>query len=305
MSSTCRFLFFLGAAALLAAGCGGPVTVGQIEKTGAEKLGPDEILQLVSGNTLYWESFQEDLTIYLDGSRRVYGVEASGNRDQGRWDVSSRGELCVKFDRWWFGDLRCFTVYPDNKGFRFFSGNGALVYTGRRSPGNPAGLRAEVGKGRKSYRPRRAAMKTDEPPDNASVSPPVAIIEEEQPGNRSVMREEELKSTVKWMARDCPGCNLTNADLKKADLVGARLKGARLKGANLRQANLRRADLRNADLSDAVLAYANMPGADLRDCNLRNADLTGANLIKADLTGADLEGAQLKGAHLEGVKGLK
>lgn len=47
-------------------------------------------------------------------------------------------------------------------------------------------------------------------------------------------------------------------------------------------------DLRNADLRGANLSYA-----DLRGANLSNADLRGANLTGADLRGANLQGTKL------------
>lgn len=72
---------------------------------------------------------------------------------------------------------------------------------------------------------------------------------------------------------ECPGCNLSGADLQSKDL-----RYANLRGADLTKADLRGAYLKNADLS--------------------HADLRGANLKSADLTGANLRGANLKGAKL-------
>lgn len=127
-------------------------------------------------------------------------------------------------------------------------------------------------------------------------------------------------------ARDCPGCELANADLRRrdlsgADLTGANLEGAllhrallrgtRLAGANLRGANLNRtslafAILTRADLSDAMLYAADAPraelaGADLRAARLGRAELNFANLSNAKLEGADLGGARFNAANLAGA----
>ncbi len=288
-------------------GCGAPVTVGQMEKAGGRRLDAPRVLALVSGNSLRLESFQQDFTVYFDPSRRAFAGDINGNRDQGRWDVSSLGELCLKLNSWWFNDLRCFTVYEARDGVRLFTANGALAYGVRQSRGDTAGLFIAAAPRRTSYRPDKGHNdKTVPKAAGGTVAVTSStVVEKQAPAASAGGRSEELKSTVKWMAKDCPGCNLAGADLRKADLVGAQLRGARLSGANLRRANLRRADLQGADLSNAVLVYANLPGANLKDCNLRNADLTGANLILADLTGADISGAILTGAHLDSVKGLK
>ncbi len=297
-------IFFLCAIVILMSGCGGPITVSQVEQSGAGQLSSPEILQLVEGNSLHCESFQEDLTLYFDASRRIFVGDLNKNKDQGRWDISNQNELCFKLNTWWYNDLRCFKIYSEAGKLRLFTPNGALVYTGRQIPGDSKHLYVAGKSKRESYRPAGEKKNQGLVQGDEAQGGSTSLVEGKRPTAQPISRDQELKTTVKWMARDCPGCNLANADLRKADLVGAQLRDAKLTGANLRQANLRRADLQNADLSDAVLAYANLPGANLRDCNLRNADLTGANLILADFTGADLEGAILKGAHMEGVKGL-
>lgn len=55
--------------------------------------------------------------------------------------------------------------------------------------------------------------------------------------------------------KQCPGCDLTNADLR-----GANLRYADLRGADLRGANLSNADLRGANLTGAKLTNANQEG---------------------------------------------
>jgi uncharacterized protein YjbI with pentapeptide repeats len=69
--------------------------------------------------------------------------------------------------------------------------------------------------------------------------------------------------------RECPGC-----DLSGANLGGVQAPGAKLANANLTDANLYGASLRGADLTGAVLDGANLEMADL-------AGATGAVLSAA------------------------
>jgi len=294
-------------------GCG-PINVSQIEKKGDVKhLAPEQVLTLVDGNTLFLHDFQEDSYYFFDHSGRLFGLDINKNKDVGRWDVSEDGEVCMKLKHWWYGDQRCFQVYQDGPGYRLANNDGLLLYTAEQFEGDYKGLYHQLKDSRKrplrSIRGKSTARRL--PAKSASVQV------REQPGTQPAdaaddgntlnytPRKGELHSTVKWMAKNCPGCNLANLDLRKTDLIGADLRGANLSGADLAGANLRRANLRGANLENATLSYANMPGANLKNCNLKGADLTGANLIRADLSGADLEGATLAGALLEGAQGLK
>jgi len=122
------------------------------------------------------------------------------------------------------------------------------------------------------------------------------------------------------LTKQCPTCDLSEANLSEADLQGANLQGAILTGIDLEKADLRQADLRRADLSlsffwgstsevgllanggGANLRGANLQGANLQGANLIGADLEGANLSEANLLGANLRHANLKDASLEGAK---
>ncbi len=53
--------------------------------------------------------------------------------------------------------------------------------------------------------------------------------------------------------RQCPGCDLSNADLRGANLSYADLRGANLSYANLQGANLTGANLRGANLTGAKM----------------------------------------------------
>ncbi|MDW7771822.1 MAG: pentapeptide repeat-containing protein [Desulfobulbaceae bacterium] len=287
----------------LLAACG-PTTARQFEKAyNAGQLSAGQVLELVEENTMLLVSFEEESYFYFHPSGRVYGIDIHDNKDIGKWDVSEGDELCMKMESWWFGYLKCFSVYSNDKKYALTDNSGVIAFNAQHFAGDLKNQYYEPKSEKKSY--RRSARKRDDSrePENEAAKT------NEQPVREQVysapVSDAELKATVKWMAKDCPGCNLANTNLRKADLVGAKLQGANLSGANLSMADMRRADLRNANLEGADLTFANMPGADLRNCNLRNANLKGANLIRADLTGADLQGARVEDALLEGTAGLQ
>jgi uncharacterized protein YjbI with pentapeptide repeats len=91
--------------------------------------------------------------------------------------------------------------------------------------------------------------------------------------------------------KDCPGCDLGDADLRRRDLGDANLAGANLAGAVLHRANLRRVDLTGAVLTGANLNRANLAGAKLRGAKLGSAMLYRVDATRADFTGADFQDA--------------
>jgi uncharacterized protein YjbI with pentapeptide repeats len=113
------------------------------------------------------------------------------------------------------------------------------------------------------------------------------------------------------LSRDCPRCDLRDADLKRMELAGADLSGADLAGAILHRANLRGANLGGANLAGANLNKAVLINADLRRANLTAAMLYEADASRADFSGADLSQgalakarfilAKLDGAALNGA----
>jgi len=302
------FITLLLAVAVLS-GCG-PTNVAQLESSvGGKQLVPDDVLNLVEANTMLFSSGNEDSYFFFNRSGRVFGKDIYDNKDIGKWDVTTDGELCIRLENWWYGDLRCFTIYTNQDKYSIINSSGVIAFNAIHYGGDYKNLYYEVKAPKKSLRrsarkeqsstARQTEQQQAETKDTVTeTSPPEKTIYAPPPS------PGELKSTVKWMAKDCPGCNLAKSNLKKADLVGAKLQGTNLSGANLSMANLRRANLQNANLEYADLSFANMPGANLQNCNLRGANLKGANLIRADLTGADLEGANLEGALLEGTRGL-
>lgn len=81
-------------------------------------------------------------------------------------------------------------------------------------------------------------------------------------------------------ATQCPGADLSDADLDGVDLTGA---------------NLSSAILTETDLSGASLTEVNLRDARITDSNLSDADLTRANLTGATITSTNLDGAILCG----------
>ena len=307
-----RILLLCLLAGLPLCGCAPTTADRLVREQGAKQLAAAEVLHLVEGNTLFLRGFNENAHLFFDGSGRLFGRNTFADKDSGRWDVSESGELCLRMDRWWYGDLRCFSVssQSDQDTLHLASGNGVLQYSAKRELGD--GQKLAVKAEKRGMRQRRSIRQQEGKTGRADQAEEVAadmpaktegptVIEE-----RAVVPRDNRDTgvTVAYLAKDCPGCNLAGADLGKAELVGAKLAGADLHGANLSMANLRKADLSKANLREAILAYANLPGADLRGADLRGAKLKGANLIKADLTGAKLEGADLSEVLKDGAKGL-
>jgi hypothetical protein len=294
-----RPLLLLVLASALLCGCGPTTVTSLVREHGAKQLAARDLLTLVRGNTLRLRAYNEEVALYFDPAGRVYGRDQYADRDAGRWQVSEGGELCLRMESWWYGDLRCLEAYRPAAG--------VIRFSGAQQTGDSQSL-AVAGERMERRRPLRATAdqlagslpeEEKQPADRAVAAPPV-VEERTQPAADA----RDTSVTVEFLARDCPGCNLAGADLGKAELAGAKLAGADLHGANLSMANLRRADLQKANLQGATLVYANLPGADLRGADLRGARLKGANLIKADLTGARLEGADLSETLRDGARGL-
>jgi uncharacterized protein YjbI with pentapeptide repeats len=91
--------------------------------------------------------------------------------------------------------------------------------------------------------------------------------------------------------KQCPRC-----DLSEANLGGLKVPGKDLDRANLSKANLNQADLSKTDMSGADLSGANLSGANLSEADLSGTDLSGADLSGADITKTNLDGAKLDNA---------
>ncbi len=117
----------------------------------AQVLPPDAVLSLVEGNTLFLHGFDEDTYLYFDPSSRLYGKDINNNKDLGRWDVSEEGELCLRMNDWWYGDLRCFQVLADGGKYKLAS-SGVVQFTANQLPGDSKHLFYAIRKKKRSYR---------------------------------------------------------------------------------------------------------------------------------------------------------
>ena len=296
---------------LLLLGCS-PATVNTItSQAGTKELLPAEIVQLVEGNTLYIQSSEADSYLFFDPSSRLFGKDLYANRDTGRWDVSEDGMVCLKMKNWWYGDLRCYRVFMKGEREKIYLANSADVieYSAEYFVGDKKRLFVAPVTQKKSF--RKSVRKHAQPEVSPSPGQQENLPQQQKKHQFGITEPattknvtKDTQATVKWVAKNCPGCNMAGADLHKANLVEAHLAGANLAGADLQMANLRRVDLQGANLRNAVLRYANLPGANLQDADLTGADLQGANLIRANFTGAKLDGANLSEAHLDSVIGL-
>jgi len=289
--------------ALSLAGCG-VSTVNNALKKGAQPLSADDIYSLVNDNTVRLVSSDFDAHVFLAENGSLTANSLNNADDKGIWDIKKNGSLCLKFNTWYYGDVKCYSVYKetDKNSYLFYTGNGAFAYTATFAGGNSKHLKLAPSKEDNAYIREslsKGQSSSSRSTQTATIAAPVSI--ETGPAAST----EEINQSVKNMAKDCPGCNLKDADLRQANLVGANLKGANLRGADLSRANLRRANLEGADLSGATMLSTNLPGANLRNADLTGSDLTGSNLIQADFTGADLDNSIFKNTLQEGSKGLR
>ncbi len=292
----------IATAVVVLAGCSS-MTLNTARQSGSTQLKASDIFNLVSGNTLKLSAYDFDGTVYFSVQGGMAGLDNEAQKDTGRWDIKDTDQLCLKFQNWYYGDLRCYFVALDRERnlISFFTSNGAAYYSGSVSEGDTLDLEPQI----KSKKPSSFIRSTLAGESSVPGEPrEAAEAVTDQSGTAGKSLAIEASSTLRQLAQKCNDCNLSGADLKEAVLVKAELERADLSGADLRYANLRRARLAGANLSGAKLNHANLPGADLRGCDLRGADLSGANLLLADFTGADLTGADLTNAHIENTIGI-
>ena len=285
---------------LLLNGCA-PGTQTKLVNEGQSPLSAEQLFTLVVDNSLYLEAVNFDATLYFSENGAFSASDRLNNKDSGKWDISSENQLCLKFRVWYYGDVKCYSVFPDKQpdSYLFFTENGARFYSAKFMGSDPKNLAKQLPKTKKKAFLRKRLAQAGQGENIAdskqisSSSPPLTAD------------NHEKKVPIANLARNCPDCNLAGVNLSKAQLVGANLAGANLSGADLSGANLRRANMTGADLSGAKLITTNLSGASLVNSNLSNADLSGSNLIKAKLNGAVLDGAVFIGAHLESIEGYK
>jgi hypothetical protein len=268
------------------------VTMTQFLADGKTPLSSTQLHELLAEHSLHLEAIDFDAKVVYLPNGQLTATSHLGAKDKGKWSISAKDELCMKFDIWYFGDQRCYKLFNENDKYIFFSANGARYYTGTMSP--PKG-------GDASNQPQSESNNLIGQGQNVAT----ALPDRNNPSPVPQLSKSEREHILINLARNCPDCNFAGVDLRGAQLVAANLPGANLSGADLHDANLRRANLAGANLSGTNLTGSNLAGANLTDCDLSNADLTDSNLIRATVTGAELKGAILTGAHLENIQGLK
>lgn len=259
-----------------------PVNMKQMIADGNAPLTKTQLQEVLADRTLHLEAIDLDAKVHYLENGRLTAISLQGEKDEGKWSISGGDQLCMKFNHWYYGDVKCYKLFSEKDTFVFFTANGARSYTGTNLPGTETAATSQSSS---------AVRDTEVLDQNTSLEAPVS--------------QEDQKHTLISLARDCPDCDLPGVNLAGAQLVAANLAGANLSGADLRSANLRRANLAGANLTGAKMTGTNLAGATLTNANLTNADLTGSNLIRADVTGAKLNGANLSGAHLESIQGYK
>ncbi len=260
-----------------------PVTMKQLVKDGKTPLTKTQLHELLANHTLHLEAIDIDAKVHYLPNGHLTATSLQGEKDAGKWTVSAGSELCMKFDRWYHSDLKCYTLFSEDDTYVFFTSNGARYYTGTQLPENNTATTNKI----------LAENSGSNAPKDQEALPAAPLSQED--------KQHNLIS----LARNCPDCDLAGVNLEGAQLIAANLAGANLSGADLRSANLRRANLSGTNLTGAKMAGTNLSGANLTDADLTDADLTGSNLIRANVTGAKLNGANLSGTLLESIQGYK
>jgi len=296
--AVCLFILLI-----IISGCG-PVTKKQAVNRENIQLTGEELVRAVSGKSLILSAYDFSGTVYFQTDGQLSGIDNLDQRDIGRWKISEDQELCLKFRLWYYGDVRCYTVFnnPQADRLTFFTNNGAAYYTAMSVKGDPAALASQIETSSATNAETKNGASRN---SRATAEGKVSEAPEESVGViLSTNQESDSNQTVKRLAGNCPGCNMAGINLSETSLIKANLRGTNLEGADLRYANLRRADLSGAILKNARLNHANLPGADLSNADLSGADLSGANLLLTNFTGADVSGALFTNANLEKTIGL-
>ncbi|MEN8140932.1 MAG: pentapeptide repeat-containing protein [Thermodesulfobacteriota bacterium] len=272
----------------LVTGCATRMNVDDAREQGAIPLDTAAIKTLVSGNTLFMESWDkaDKAEVEFTSNSKLTATNVLGGSAPGRWRAVD-DQLCLEF-RWWGNEsgLDCFGVYKLADRFLLFRSDGSLEdsfvpqLSVDISPATEdAGVMAAM--------PEEWSASSDE--KKGEKAAPTKVYSAPIADSAKISSHQQLLLN----SGECPGCDLAGLDLSGADLGGAKLAGADLSGAKLSKANLKGADLRGANLAGAQLNDANLSKADLQQAKLDGADLHWADLSKADLRKASLKKAYI------------
>ncbi len=167
-------LFFLGACA--------PATMNQLVAEGNTPLSANQLRELVTDQRLHLEAIDFDGQVqYLsDGHLRAQSLQ--GGKDNGKWYITPEDQLCMKFDLWYYGDLKCYKLVKEKKKYVFFTTNGARYYTGTSS-----------------------AEHQQEPADQSRLESSLTNENSQQQLPAPRLSQAEKQQTLQRLARNCPG----------------------------------------------------------------------------------------------------
>ncbi len=136
---------------LLLSACA-PGNQNQLLKEGKTQLTAEQLFQLVSGNTLHLESIDFNAWVHLLEDGRMSAKNRQNQRDTGVWDINSDSRLCLKFESWYYGDERCYSLIAvGGDDYVLFTSNGARAYSATAISGDSENLAAAGRKKGKTY----------------------------------------------------------------------------------------------------------------------------------------------------------
>ena len=108
----------------------------QLVAEGNTPLSADQLRELVTDQRLHLDAIDFDGQVqYLpDGHLRAESLQ--GGKDSGKWYITPEDQLCMKFNLWYYGDLKCYKLVKEKEQYIFFTTNGARYYTGTSSAEN-------------------------------------------------------------------------------------------------------------------------------------------------------------------------
>ena len=79
----------------------------QMVQSGQKRLSAESLYKLVSGKNFHLTAIDFDAQVLFKENQKMTARNRVGETDTGRWDITSDDMVCLDFDRWYFGDLRC------------------------------------------------------------------------------------------------------------------------------------------------------------------------------------------------------
>lgn len=267
-----KFKFFINILFLLLLTACGPKDIQVALDSGAIELSGFELKKLLTGSTVNIKGpgFQADLDYKESG--KLTGSNSYGEKDQGVWQIKDN-TLCITFKTWGNRDKKCYHITREDESFKQFNTKGMLRFTFTITSQGTFTENISTKNATSSSPTQKSTTRNSSLNSNDLSSYQMPTI--------TPQTIKDVNYFVRSNAKDCPGCNLANAELAGLNLIGANLEGANLTQADLSFANLRR---------------ANMKGANLYKANLQNAILTGADLTGANFTASQISGANVKGS---------